>query len=60
MDSLDDIPEEEAPVPPMYRNSDHVSCEDLLDFACDLPNSKRYFCFFFFLTFSVYNSLKIF
>lgn len=41
MDSLDDIPEEEAPVPPMYRNSDHVSCEDLLDFALDFPNAKR-------------------
>ncbi|GAB6019108.1 hypothetical protein CHUAL_000729 [Chamberlinius hualienensis] len=41
MDSLDDIPEEEAPIPPIYRNSDHVSCEDLLDFACDFPNAKR-------------------
>uniref|UniRef100_T1ISC4 non-specific protein-tyrosine kinase n=1 Tax=Strigamia maritima TaxID=126957 RepID=T1ISC4_STRMM len=38
MDSLDDIPEEEAPLPPVDH---HVSCEDLLDFACDRPNTKR-------------------
>lgn len=25
----------------MTRTSDHVSCEDLLEFACDGPNSRR-------------------
>ncbi|XP_014231357.1 tyrosine-protein kinase PR2 isoform X7 [Trichogramma pretiosum] len=25
----------------MTRTSDHVSCEDLLEFACDKPNSRR-------------------
>jgi activated CDC42 kinase 1 len=25
----------------LLRNGDHVSCEDLLDFACDGPNSRR-------------------
>ncbi|XP_011499650.1 PREDICTED: tyrosine-protein kinase PR2-like [Ceratosolen solmsi marchali] len=25
----------------MTRMSDHVSCEDLLEFACDGPNSRR-------------------
>lgn len=23
------------------RHSDHVSCEDLLEFACDTPNARR-------------------
>lgn len=41
IDGLDDIPEEEAPMPPIYKSSDHVSCEDLLYFACDRPNAKR-------------------
>lgn len=41
VDSLDDIPEENAPSPPIYNSSDHVSCEDLLEFAMDKPNSKR-------------------
>ncbi|XP_023224493.1 tyrosine-protein kinase PR2-like [Centruroides sculpturatus] len=41
VDSLDDIPEESAPSPPIYNSSDHVSCEDLLEFAMDKPNSKR-------------------
>ncbi|XP_034238615.1 activated Cdc42 kinase-like isoform X4 [Thrips palmi] len=26
---------------PVFRLSDHVSCEDLLEFACDGPNSRR-------------------
>lgn len=25
----------------LLRNGDHVSCEDLLDFACDGPNARR-------------------
>jgi len=25
----------------MVRHSDHVSCEDLLEFACDTPNARR-------------------
>ncbi|CAG5102024.1 Similar to Ack-like: Activated Cdc42 kinase-like (Drosophila melanogaster), partial [Cotesia congregata] len=25
----------------LYRQSDHVSCEDLLEFACDRPNVRR-------------------
>lgn len=25
----------------LSRQSDHVSCEDLLEFACDQPNSRR-------------------
>lgn len=41
IDGLDDIPEEHAPSPPIYKNSDHVSCEDLLEFALDKPNAKR-------------------
>ena len=26
---------------PVFRLSDHVSCEDLLEFACDGPNTRR-------------------
>ncbi|XP_068084368.1 activated Cdc42 kinase-like [Anabrus simplex] len=35
--ALDDIPDDRA----MIRHDDHVSCEDLLEFACDTPNTKR-------------------
>ncbi|KAG1661241.1 Activated Cdc42 kinase-like [Nymphon striatum] len=41
IDSLDEIPDEDAPCPPMQKHNDHVSCEDLLDFALDKPNAKR-------------------
>lgn len=40
IDSLDHLTD--APSPPtIYKNSDHVSCEDLLEFAMDRPNAKR-------------------
>ncbi|PSN56233.1 Tyrosine-protein kinase PR2 [Blattella germanica] len=38
--ALDDIPSDGA-VGEMVRHSDHVSCEDLLEFACDAPNARR-------------------
>ncbi|XP_063223749.1 activated Cdc42 kinase-like isoform X2 [Bacillus rossius redtenbacheri] len=47
LEALDDIPEQgteetlPSPVVSMVRHSDHVSCEDLLEFACDTPNAKR-------------------
>ncbi|XP_064459507.1 activated Cdc42 kinase-like [Ornithodoros turicata] len=42
IDSLDNIPNLDAHSPPtIYKNSDHVSCEDLLEFAMDRPNAKR-------------------
>nr|CAD7397422.1 unnamed protein product [Timema cristinae] len=46
LEALDNIPEQGAeespsPVVSMVRHSDHVSCEDLLEFACDTPNAKR-------------------
>lgn len=43
IDSLDNIPEEESQL--MYKGGDHVSCEDLLEFALDKPNTRRYFNF---------------
>ncbi|XP_059491025.1 activated Cdc42 kinase-like isoform X3 [Neocloeon triangulifer] len=36
-DELDEDEEED----PLLRNGDHVSCEDLLEFACDGPNVRR-------------------
>ncbi|XP_054719858.1 activated Cdc42 kinase-like [Uloborus diversus] len=39
IDSLDNIPEEESQL--MYKGGDHVSCEDLLEFALDIPNTRR-------------------
>ncbi|XP_035218057.1 activated Cdc42 kinase-like [Stegodyphus dumicola] len=39
IDSLDNIPEEESQI--MYKGGDHVSCEDLLEFALDKPNARR-------------------
>ncbi|KAJ9589855.1 hypothetical protein L9F63_017010 [Diploptera punctata] len=36
--ALDDIPTTGGE---MIRHSDHVSCEDLLEFACDAPNARR-------------------
>lgn len=39
IDSLDNIPEEESQL--MYKGGDHVSCEDLLEFALDKPNIHR-------------------
>ena len=36
--ALDDIPSTGSE---MIRHSDHVSCEDLLEFACDAPNARR-------------------
>nr|XP_042910859.1 activated Cdc42 kinase-like [Parasteatoda tepidariorum] len=39
LDGLDNIPEEESHL--MYRGGDHVSCEDLLEFALDKPNARR-------------------
>lgn len=42
IDSLDHLATTDAPSPPtIYKNSDHVSCEDLLEFAMDRPNAKR-------------------
>lgn len=42
IDSLDHLTTADAPSPPtIYKNSDHVSCEDLLEFAMDRPNAKR-------------------
>ena len=52
IESLEDIVEEDTGPPPpstnkdsssrvLYAHSDHVSCEDLLEFACDRPNTKR-------------------
>lgn len=42
IDSLDNITSMDAHSPPtIYKNSDHVSCEDLLEFAMDRPNAKR-------------------
>lgn len=39
IDSLDNIPEEKSQN--MYKGGDHVSCEDLLEFALDKPNIHR-------------------
>ncbi|XP_069700490.1 activated Cdc42 kinase-like isoform X2 [Periplaneta americana] len=41
--ALDDIPGDTGcgPGGEMVRHSDHVSCEDLLEFACDTPNARR-------------------
>lgn len=45
LEALDDIEDEAAlsvaSSSSLYQSKDHVSCEDLLDFACDRPNSKR-------------------
>lgn len=42
IDNLDHLPGVGAHSPPtIYKNSDHVSCEDLLEFAMDRPNAKR-------------------
>lgn len=45
LEALDDMDEETsnsvASTSSLYQSKDHVSCEDLLDFACDRPNSKR-------------------
>ncbi|CAN7986964.1 unnamed protein product [Ixodes hexagonus] len=42
IDNLDHLTGADAPSPPtIYKNSDHVSCEDLLEFAMDRPNAKR-------------------
>lgn len=49
LEALDNLPTETNGLSPdsndlndmMLRSSDHVSCEDLLEFACDQPNSKR-------------------
>ncbi|UYV71072.1 hypothetical protein LAZ67_8001602 [Cordylochernes scorpioides] len=41
LDSLDDIPDVEPPSPPIIKRPDHVSCEDLMEFAMDKPNAKR-------------------
>lgn len=45
LEALDDMEEETANSvtsgSSLYQSKDHVSCEDLLDFACDRPNSKR-------------------
>ncbi|XP_037089033.1 activated Cdc42 kinase-like isoform X2 [Pollicipes pollicipes] len=46
MEALDHIPEERAGSPPagadlLYTWRDHVSCEDLLEFAADRPNVRR-------------------
>jgi len=41
--ALDDIPGDAGccTESEMVRHSDHVSCEDLLEFACDTPNARR-------------------
>lgn len=41
--ALDDIPVDAgcSTGSEMVRHSDHVSCEDLLEFACDTPNARR-------------------
>ena len=41
--ALDDIPGDAGCCTgsEMVRHSDHVSCEDLLEFACDTPNARR-------------------
>ena len=45
LEALDDMDEElnqsVTSSSSLYQSKDHVSCEDLLDFACDRPNSKR-------------------
>lgn len=45
LEALDDMEEETnqsvTSSSSLYQSKDHVSCEDLLDFACDRPNSKR-------------------
>jgi len=45
LEALDDMEEESnhsvTSSSSLYQSKDHVSCEDLLDFACDRPNSKR-------------------
>lgn len=45
LEALDDMDEETnqsvTSSSSLYQSKDHVSCEDLLDFACDRPNSKR-------------------
>ena len=46
LEALDDMEEEASnhsvtSSSSLYQSKDHVSCEDLLDFACDRPNSKR-------------------
>ena len=45
LEALDDMEEESnhsvTSSSSLYQSRDHVSCEDLLDFACDRPNSKR-------------------
>jgi len=45
LEALDDMEEETnqsvTSSSSLYQSRDHVSCEDLLDFACDRPNSKR-------------------
>lgn len=45
LEALDDMEEESnqsvTSASSLYQSKDHVSCEDLLDFACDRPNSKR-------------------
>ncbi|KAH8040073.1 hypothetical protein HPB51_009329 [Rhipicephalus microplus] len=41
IDSLDHLATDAPSLPTIYKNSDHVSCEDLLEFAMDRPNAKR-------------------
>ncbi|KAH6933690.1 hypothetical protein HPB50_017648 [Hyalomma asiaticum] len=41
IDSLDHLASDAPSPPTIYKNSDHVSCEDLLEFAMDRPNAKR-------------------
>ncbi|XP_037512501.1 activated Cdc42 kinase-like [Rhipicephalus sanguineus] len=41
IDSLDHLATDAPSPPTIYKNSDHVSCEDLLEFAMDRPNAKR-------------------
>ena len=43
LEALDDIPGDAGcgTGSEMVRHSDHVSCEDLLEFACDTPNARR-------------------
>ena len=38
---LSEIPSDECDGGSLYQSSDHVSCEDLLDFALDKPNCRR-------------------
>lgn len=39
LDNLDNIPEKTSQL--LYKGGDHVSCEDLLEFALDKPGARR-------------------